>query len=86
MSECYTRFKCNKNYNFIAAITDGELIENLNIYQNELERQKLILKTCKESETLEIQCRINNLKACCIEAIELLEEIGHYCKYQRESI
>jgi hypothetical protein len=86
MSDRNTCFKCNKKINYIAAITDGELIENLKSYKNELEVTKLQLETCNESERPKIQNRINTLKVCCIETIELLEEIGHYCKYARESI
>ena len=36
MSDRNTCFKCNKKINYIAAITDGELIENLKSYKNEL--------------------------------------------------
>lgn len=78
--------KCKKNYNYIAAITDGELLENLKIYRSEIDRQKILIETCKESEVLDIQNRLDNLMDCYIRTIELLEEIGHYCKSQRDSI
>lgn len=77
---------CKKKTSYIVTTTDGELIESLNVYRTELERQKLLLKTCQESEILKIQSKINNLKVRCIETIELLEEISHCCKHQRNSI
>ena len=71
---------------YIAAISDGELLDKLEYLKTNLVLLECRLKSCSPHEALKIREQICNLKVVILETIVLLEELGYDCRNSRSFI
>ena len=72
----------SNNYSYTAAISDGELLNELNTYKHKL-LELTSRQVCSGCEAKKIRNQIEVLKALLTKTIEELERVGYACNESR---